>query len=63
MRFPFAEYGSKELSFFGMFLFVMIVLSLFFYPLASIPFFVYSYFLFYISSEILTETFLMEKTV
>ncbi len=47
MRFPFAEYGSKELSFFGMFLFVMIVLSLFFYPLASIPFFVFLFFVLY----------------
>ena len=47
MRFPFAEYGSKELSFFGMFLFVMIVLSLFFYPLASIPFFIFLLFVLY----------------
>lgn len=36
MRFPFAEYGSKELSFFGMFLFVILILSLFFYPWVSI---------------------------
>ncbi|GAX60301.1 phosphatidylserine decarboxylase [Candidatus Scalindua japonica] len=47
MRFPFAEYGSRELSFFGMFLFVMIVLSLFFYPLACIPFFIFLLFVFY----------------
>ncbi|MFQ5715352.1 MAG: phosphatidylserine decarboxylase family protein [Candidatus Scalinduaceae bacterium] len=36
MRLPFAEYGSKELSFFGMFLFVILILSLFFYPWVSI---------------------------
>ncbi len=47
MKFPFTEYGSKELSFFGMFLFVMIMLSLFFYPLASIPFCVFLFFVFY----------------
>ena len=37
MRLPFAEYGSKEISFFGMFLFVILILSLFFYPWVSIP--------------------------
>ncbi len=47
MRFPFAEYGSKELSFFGMFLFVMIILSTFFYPLAIIPFATFLLFVFY----------------
>ncbi len=47
MRFPFAEYGSKELSFFGMFLFVMIILSIFFYPLATIPFSIFLLFVFY----------------
>jgi phosphatidylserine decarboxylase len=36
MRFPFTEYASKELSFFGMFLFIMLILSLFFYPWVSI---------------------------
>ena len=36
MRLPLAEYGSKELSFFGMLLFVALILSLFFYPLISI---------------------------
>ena len=47
MRFPFAEYGSKELSFFGMFFFVFIILSLFFYPLVSIPVFICLVFVFY----------------
>lgn len=47
MRFPFAEYGSKELSFFGMFLFVIIILSLFFYPLVSIPAFICLLFVLY----------------
>jgi len=47
MRFPFAEYGSKELSFFGMFLFVMIILSIFFYPLAAIPFSIFLLFVLY----------------
>jgi phosphatidylserine decarboxylase len=36
MRFPFTEYGSKELSFFGMLLFIILILSLFFYPWVSI---------------------------
>lgn len=36
MRFPFTEYGSKELSFFGLLLFIMLILSLFFYPWVSI---------------------------
>lgn len=47
MRFPFAEYGSKELSFFGMFFFVLIVLSLFFYPLVVIPISIFLFFIFY----------------
>ncbi|MBS1258652.1 MAG: Phosphatidylserine decarboxylase proenzyme [Candidatus Scalindua arabica] len=47
MRFPFAEYGSKELSFFGMFFFVLIVLSLFFYPLVVIPISIFLFFVFY----------------
>jgi phosphatidylserine decarboxylase len=47
MRFPFAEYGSKELSFFGMFLFVMIILSIFFYPLAAIPLSIFLLFVLY----------------
>ncbi len=37
MRFPVTEYGSKEVSFFGMLLFVFLILSLFFYPWVSIP--------------------------
>ena len=36
MRFPFAEYGSKEISFFGMLLFIFLILSLFFFPWISI---------------------------
>ncbi len=36
MRLPFAEYGSKEISFFGMLLFVALIMSLFFYPWFSI---------------------------
>ncbi len=36
MRFPFAEYGSKEISFFGMLLFIFLILTLFFFPWASI---------------------------
>ncbi len=47
MGFHFAEYGSKELSFFGMFLFVMIILSLFFYPFAGIPFSIFLFFVLY----------------
>ena len=47
MRFPFAEYGSKELSFFGMFFFVLIILSLFFYPLVVIPISIFLFFVFY----------------
>jgi phosphatidylserine decarboxylase len=47
MRFPFAEYGSKELSFFGMFFFVLIILSLFFYPLVIIPVSLCLFFVFY----------------
>lgn len=47
MRFPFAEYGSKELSFFGMFFFVLIILSLFFYPLVIILVSIFLFFVFY----------------
>ncbi len=36
MRFPFTEYGSKELSFFGLLLFTILILSLLFYPWVSI---------------------------
>ncbi len=36
MRLPFAEYGSKEISFFGMLLFIILILCLFFYPWVSI---------------------------
>ncbi|MFQ5964285.1 MAG: phosphatidylserine decarboxylase family protein [Candidatus Scalinduaceae bacterium] len=37
MRLPLTEYGYKEISFFAMLLFVFLILSLFFYPLVSIP--------------------------
>lgn len=47
MRLPLAEYGSKELSFFGMLLFVMLILSLFFYPWASILIFLCLFFILY----------------
>ncbi len=36
MRLPLAEYGSKEISFFGMLLFVALIMSLFFYPWFSV---------------------------
>ena len=47
MRLPFAEYGSKELSFFGMIFFVFIILSLLFYPLVSIPLVICLFFILY----------------
>lgn len=47
MRLPFAEYGSKELSFFGMGFFVFIILSLLFYPLVSIPLAICLFFILY----------------
>jgi len=47
MRLPFAEYGSRELSFFGMIFFVFIILSLLFYPLVSIPLVICLFFILY----------------
>lgn len=37
MRFPFAEYGSKEISFFSLLFFVILILSFFIFPWTIIP--------------------------
>jgi len=47
MRLPFTEYGSKEISFFGLLLFIFLVLSLFFYPWISILVFIFMFFVLY----------------
>ncbi len=47
MRLPLAEYGSKELSFFGMLLFILLIVSLLFYPLISILFCAFLFFVLY----------------